>query len=95
MITVFKYSGARQTGTLHVWTGRGRRHDMMLFGKIGLEDALNTRLLVQNERLYVSDDGGFVIRPWLQVGVLSGLADENEQLFNLRMSSPRNAVEWL
>lgn len=72
----------------------GRRHDITLYRKSGLDEAMLQSLLVDDTQYYVYGDPAFVMRPWLQVGFPCNVGGVVEEQFNSAMSSAREAVEW-
>ena len=71
----------------------GRRHDMTLYHKSGLDDVLPDALVVDGEQHYLYGDAAFMIRPWLQAAFCGNLTEQQEQC-NRTMKVPRSAVEW-
>ena len=46
----------------------GRRHDMTLFRKSGIEADLQRALLIEEVQYYIYGDPAYVLRPYLQIG---------------------------
>jgi DDE superfamily endonuclease len=69
----------------------GRRHDMHLYAKSGLDDVLGDCLLIGGIQYHLYGDSGYALRPY-RIPPFEGAAlTTDEALFNKRMSK---RVEW-
>ena len=72
----------------------GRFHDMTLYGRSGLDDILQEKMIINSTQYYIYGDPAYVIRPWLQVGFKGTDLSADRLEFNQRMSRVRMSVEW-
>jgi nuclease HARBI1 len=72
----------------------GRRHDMTLYNKSGIDEELSVAILVDRKQFCIYGDAAYVLRPFLQVGFPTVNADPETSIYNAKMSSVRIAVEW-
>lgn len=72
----------------------GRRHDMTLFRRSGIEEHLASSLLVGGRQFYIYGDPAYVLRPYLQVGFKGSVLSDEQKAFNKSMSLVRVSVEW-
>ena len=80
---------------LHVWGPlEGRRHDMTLYRRSGMDQLLEEALYMEGVQYYLYGDPAYVLRPWLQKGFRGVGLTPDMTAFNRRMSSLREAVEW-
>lgn len=69
----------------------GRRHDITLFRRSGVEEDLRRALLVNEVQYYLYGYPEYVLRPYLQAGFKGVMTDEQRE-FNTAMYSVRIAV---
>ena len=70
----------------------GRSHDLTLLRNSNWNTILQEHLKVDGTQYYIYGDAVYSLRPWLQCPFLGNLNNEQQQ-FNLSMSSLRVAVE--
>ena len=80
---------------LHFWGPlEGRRHDMTLYRRSGMDQLLEQFLLIHGQQHYLYGDPAHVLRPWLQKGFAGAALDAGEASFNREMNRARESVEW-
>lgn len=72
----------------------GRRHDITLLHSSGVEQQLDTSLLINGTQYYIHGDSSYIVKPWLQVAFDGSTATEKQRIFNMVMSAVRVAVKW-
>ena len=71
-----------------------RRHDVTLLREIGIEEGLQSCLLINGRQYYLYADAAYMLRPWMQIAFPRAGATAEEEAYNTRMSAVRVAVEW-
>lgn len=72
----------------------GRRHDITLFRKSGLEDVLEAEFEVEGRQFYLFGDPAYVLRAYMQKAFEGAALSEAQRAFNKAMAECRTAVEW-
>jgi nuclease HARBI1 len=72
----------------------GRRHDVHLYAKSGIDDVLGQLLLIDGVPHYLYGDSGYELRPYLLTPFEGAVLTSDEALFNKRMSKVRVSVDW-
>jgi hypothetical protein len=71
----------------------GRRHDMLLYKRSGIDDGLRSSLVVSNRQYYLYRDTACILCPYLQAGFNGWPTTPEEPAFNPSMSKVRDTVE--
>jgi hypothetical protein len=72
----------------------GRRHGMFLYNNPGIDQVLQTFLLISGRPYYLYGDVAYMLRPYLQVWFKGSTISPDEEAFHAPMSSVRVRVEW-
>ena len=72
----------------------GRRHDLTLLRESGIEQKLESCLLLSDRQFYIYGDAAYVLRPWLQTAFDRATATMEQAIYNTGMNRPRTSVEW-
>ena len=65
----------------------GRRHDKRLYDESGVDEKLESSLLIDSTQYYIYDNPAYQIRPWLIVGFRGINRNPEQNEFNRAMSS--------
>lgn len=69
----------------------GRRHDMTLYRKLGLDQALKQHAVADGEQFYVYSNAAFIMRPWHRITFDKAVETIEQSVFNAAMSSARES----
>jgi DDE superfamily endonuclease len=67
---------------------------MFLYRESGIDQVLQTSVLVSGRQYYLYGDVAYTLRPYLQVGLKGSVRSPEEVAFNEAMSKVRITVEW-
>lgn len=72
----------------------GRRHDMTLYRQSGMDQQLQSTMVIGGRQYCLYGDPAYILRAWLQVAYDRASATAEQLVYNKGMSSVREAVEW-